>query len=137
MNNIKFFVFDTNVLVSALIFEHSKPGRAFRLALEIGQVLLSVAILEELNDVLSRKKFEKYVSVEDREVFLEALIGRAKLIAPSEQITDCRDPKDNKFLELAVDGNAHCIVSGDDDLLILNPFRDIDVLSVDGFLKQV
>jgi putative PIN family toxin of toxin-antitoxin system len=136
MNDFKYFVFDTNVLVSALIFENSKPGLAFRLALESGQVFLSVPVLEELNDVLSRGKFQRYILSDDREVFLEAFIDRTVIIDTVEQILDCRDPKDNKFLELAVSGKADCIVSGDDDLLILNPFRGIEILSPDEFLKR-
>jgi len=46
----------------------------------------------------------------------------------------CRDPKDNKFLELAVAGEATHIVTGDSDLLVLNPFRDIAVLTPSEFL---
>lgn len=113
-----------------------KPGLAFRLALESGQVFLSVPVLEELNDVLSREKFQRYILSDDREVFLEAFIDRTVIIDTVEQILDCRDPKDNKFLELAVSGKADCIVSGDDDLLILNLFRGIEILSPDEFLKR-
>ena len=137
MNGSVYYVFDTNVLVSALIFEHSKPDQAFRRALQVGQILLSLPVLEEVNEVMSREKFERYVTAEEREEFLEALVGRARLIDPAEQIRICRDPKDNKFLELAVSGGASCIISGDDDLLDLSPFRGIEILRVDDFLKQL
>ena len=60
-----------------------------------------------------------------------------------EAITDCRDPKDNKFLELAVSANASCIITGDKDLLILNPclpnrqaFRSIPILNAVDFLNN-
>jgi len=48
----------------------------------------------------------------------------------------CRDPKDNKYLELAVAANASCIVTGDQDLLVLNPFRNIPILTSADFLAQ-
>ena len=136
MNGSARYVFDTNVLVSALIFEDSKPGRAFRHALQNGEVLLSLTTLEEIDEVMSREKFERYVTAEEREEFLEALVGRAIFIEPIEQIKVCRDPKDDKFLELAVGGGAHIIVSGDDDLLDLSPFREIKILRVGHFLTR-
>ena len=137
MNGSAHYVFDTNVLVSALIFEQSRPGQAFRRALQMGQILLSLPVLEEVSEVMSRKKFERYVTAEEREEFLEALVGRARFIDPTEQIRVCRDPKDDKFLELAVSGGASCIISGDDDLLALSSFRGIEILRVDDFLKRL
>ena len=137
MNGSTRYVFDTNVLVSALIFEHSRPGQAFRRALERGHVLLSLSVVEEVNEVMSRNKFERYVTAEEREEFLEALIGHARFFDPTEQIRVCRDTKDDKFLELAVSGGASYIISGDDDLLALNSFRGIEILSVDNFLTRL
>ena len=137
MNGNARYVFDTNVLVSALIFENSKPGRAFRYALQNGQILLSLTILGEIDEVMRREKFERYVTAEEREEFLEALIGRARFVEIIEHIKICRDPKDDKFLELAVNGGAYHIISGDDDLLALSPFREIEILSVDDFLKRL
>lgn len=137
MNSSGHYVFDTNVLVSALIFEQSRPGQAFRRALQVGQILLSLPVLKEVNEVMSREKFERYVTAEDREEFLEALVGRARFLDPSEPIRVCRDPKDDKFLELAVSGGASCIISGDEDLLALSPFRGIEILKVDDFLKRL
>jgi len=58
------------------------------------------------------------------------------LFAPEIEITDCRDPKDNKFLELAVTANASCIITGDDDLLVLHPFRNIPILNASDFLNN-
>lgn len=80
MNGRVHYVFDTNVLVSALIFENSRPGQALRHALQMGQILLSLPVLEEVNEVLSRPKFERYVTDEEREEFLEALVERARFI---------------------------------------------------------
>lgn len=130
-------VFDTNVLVSALLFSHGKPARAFFAALEEGEVLVSADTIEELSAVLGRDKFRRYVSEEERARFLQSLLREATLIETTEEIRVCRDPKDDKYLELAVSGAADCIVSGDDDLLMLNPFRSIRILTPDRFLNEL
>ena len=137
MNSSARYVFDTNVLVSALIFEDSKPGHAFRYALQNGQVLLSLSALEELAEVMSREKFGRYVTSEERDEFLQALVGRARFIEPAAQVRICRDPKDDKFLELAISGAADHIISGDDDMLALSPFRGIEILTPDDFLSRL
>lgn len=68
---------------------------------------------------------------------MAALLVSAVLIEPNEQVSICRDPKDNKFLELAVSGKADFIVSGDEDLLELNPFREIRILKPADFLQML
>ena len=123
------YVFDTNVLVSALLLKNSISRQAFDKAFQQGQIIISIATVNELNEVLKRKKFEKYVTEEERIQFLTALVREARLVGVSETITECRDPKDDKFLELAVSGNAVCIVSGDKDLLDLHPFRGIPIVT--------
>jgi len=128
------YVFDTNTLVSALLFEHSTPGQAFRRALHQGELILSPATLEELAEVLQREKFDRYVIASEREGFLEAFVERAVFVEPTEEIEVCRDPKDDKFLEVAVSGKADYIISGDDDLVLLNPFRTIAILTPAEFL---
>ena len=110
------YVFDTNTLVSALLFENSTPARAFGHALQQGDVLLSAETLAELAEVLKREKFRRYVSLEEVEAFLTALVRRAVVLEPKDAISACRDPKDDKFLTLAVAGRAACIVTGDEDL---------------------
>lgn len=122
------FVFDTNALISALLLKNSVSRQAFDEALKAGKILISSATIAELNDVLKREKFEKYITEEERVQFLTAFVREAKLVEVTETVTDCRDPKDNKFLELAVSGNAVCIVSGDKDLLDLQPFRGIPIV---------
>ena len=128
------FVFDANVIVSALLLKQSIVHRAFDKALEQGRLLVSQAVIEELNEVLRRKGFEKYVIEDERIEFITALVREATLVEITDTVTECRDPKDNKFLELAVSGKATCIVSGDDDLLVLHPFRGIPVLTPRQFL---
>jgi len=134
MNDKARYVFDTNVIISALLFGQSKPAQAFNAALDRGEILLSRPVLQELNEVLAREKFNPYLLLEERERFIIALLSESIFIDIKENIRACRDPKDDKFLELAVNGGAACIISGDDDLLILNPFRDIPIIKPDEFL---
>lgn len=131
------FIFDTNVTVSALLLKRSVARQAFDRALEQGKLLVSQATMEELNEVLQRKGFDKYVQEEERIQFITTLVREAVLVEITETINECRDPKDNKFLELAVSGKASCIVSGDNDLLVLDPFRGIPVLTPREFLSHL
>lgn len=128
------FVFDTNVVVSALLMKKSVARGALIKARVAGTILLSLDVIEELHDVLSRHAFDRYIDEEDRLKFLSLLIKEATLIEIDETIKECRDPKDDKFLELAVNGNANIIVSGDKDLQVLHPFRNISILSPREFL---
>ena len=125
------FVLDTNVVVSALLIADSTSRRAFDKALTRGTLIISVPILRELAEVLHRKQFNKYLLEEERMRFLVGLLKESELFETTEAITD---PKDNKFLEMAVCGSANCIISGDDDLLVLNPFRGIPVITPREFL---
>ena len=131
------YVFDTNVIVSSLLFENSKPAQAFNYALNHGEVLLSSELLEELSDVLGRKKFDRFLTSEERDEFLETFVDRAILIDVIEKVQECRDPKDDKILELALNGQAQYIVSGDRDLLVLNPFRNVKIVTAEEFLRAL
>ena len=129
------FVFDTNVLVSALLLANSTPQRAFDRAVEAGRILISLATLEELNNVLGQERFRKYVTLEESHLFLAGLVKEAEWVEVRTSVTACRDPRDNKFLEVAVDGNASHLVTGDSDLLALNPFRGVTILTPQAFLE--
>jgi putative PIN family toxin of toxin-antitoxin system len=128
-------VFDTNVLVSALLLPESKPRHALDVALRNGRVLVSLTTLAELYEVLSRKKFRRYVDEGEIRVFLAALTREAEWVDVDVRITACRDPKDDKFLEVAVSGRGSHIVTGDTDLLELHPFQGIEILPPHRFLE--
>lgn len=128
-------VFDTNIIISAMLFEGSKPSKAFGVSIKQGVILFSSSTLSELEDVLWRKKFDPYISHEERKQFLSSFILHSRPVEINETITECRDPRDNKFLELAVCGKADFIISGDEDLLILNPFRNIQILTPHNFIN--
>ena len=127
-------VFDTNVIISAMLLPLSVPRRALNHAIQEGRWLISAATTAELSEVIHLPKFDKYISDEERIEFLTSLMYGAELVNVVETLTDCRDPRDNKFLEVAVSGRATHIVTGDSDLLVLHPFRGIIVVSPSSFL---
>ncbi len=131
------YVFDTNIIVSALLFEDSKPALALQEALDQGNLLLSMEVAEEIAEVLRRSKFDRYVKRKTREEFLRAFILEAVFVEIIKTIKVCRDPKDNKFLELAVNGNASHLITGDEDLLALNPFQGISIMTPNQFRETL
>ncbi len=132
----KLFVFDTNGLISASLINGTTSARAIDRAIILGKLVFSNATIDELVEVLFREKFDKYFLEEnERFLFLKKIEVNSELFDPKISIVECRDPKDNKFLELAVSVKASCIISGDEDLLILNPFRGISILKPADFLN--
>ena len=131
------YVFDTNAIVSAVLLPRSKPRQAFDLAMRNGTVLVSDEVIEEWNDVLRREEFEKYITETLRVEFLAALLRDAELVDITEQVQECRDPRDDKFLSLAISGKANYLISGDKDLLVLTPFRGIPIFAPAEFLEHV
>jgi uncharacterized protein len=127
-------VFDTNVVISAMLVPLSAPRRALDRAVREGRPLISAATITELDNVIHRPRFDKYLSEEERIEFLTTLVHEAELVNVVDRVTECRDPRDNMFLELAVSGRATHIVTGDSDLLVLHPFRGIIVVLPNSFL---
>jgi len=128
------YVFVSNTIVSAVLFEQSIPAQAFFAALRRGEVVVSLALLAELQAVLGRKKFDGYLLPEERERFFARLVLQATVVDVTAQVQVCRDPKDDYVLELAISGDATCIITGDQDLLELHPFQDIPILTPADFL---
>lgn len=127
-------VFDTNGLVSAALLAQSISRRAFDKAYRQAQLITSAACLAELTSVLHRPKFTRYLTPVEADLFISRYAGVAQLTPISIAITDCRDEKDNKFLETAVCGAANYIMTGDQDLLCLHPFRTISIITPADFL---
>src|SRR5579862_4004538 len=110
--NSKLFVFDTNVFVSAALLAGSINARALDKDFKTGKVVVSAATFAEFTEVLFRRKFDKYFTDERRLHVLQKLERDTILIEVSISISACRDPKDNKFLELAIAAGASCITTG-------------------------
>ncbi len=133
----KLFVLDTNCFISAALIEGSVNAKAMDKAILLGKLALSNTVMDELAEVLFRKKFDKYFLNDDEKwKVLSNILSNAIFFSPTETITACRDPKDNKFLELAVSAKASCIITGDKDLLVLHPFREVPILSAVDFINN-
>jgi uncharacterized protein len=128
-------VVDTNVLVSRLILPQSMPAQAVRRALD-SILLFSEATMNELADVLSRAKFDPYVARRDREQFVREHCALGEFVPIIQLVRDCADPSDNKCLEVALNGRADFIITGDADLLALNPWREIVILTPTEYMKR-
>jgi putative PIN family toxin of toxin-antitoxin system len=127
-------VIDTNIFISAALKDKSFPAVTLHLSKQHGILLKSDATERQLFDVLARPHFRRLVSPATLEWF-RALMNAAELVTITERIVACRDPTDDKFLELAVNGGADRLVSGDVDLLVLNPFRGIPIVFAAAFVK--
>lgn len=129
-------VLDTNVLVSYLLTHGSVAWRAADHVLRRGELILSEATFDELWEVLHRPKFDRFVDPKVRYDFLAKVLHYATVVTPRERIRACADPDDDKFLEAAVAADADVIVTGDRQLLALNPFRSIAVLAPTDYLRR-
>jgi uncharacterized protein len=128
-------IVDTNVFISAALKNRSPPSEAAHLAAERNLLLKSTKTEQELFITLARPRLAPLIP-EDFRRWLEEVMSAAELVTIAEQIAACRDPKDDKFLELAVSGHADVIVSGDADLLVLNPFRGIPIVTPAAFVQR-
>jgi len=128
-------VLDTNVLVSAALKRQSTPGAAAHIVEQHHCLLKSHVTEQQLFEVVARSYLVTVIPA-DTQAWLRKLMTAAELVAITERIDACRDPTDDKFLELAVNGHADLIVSGDGDLLALNPFRGIPIISPGAFVRR-
>ena len=129
-------VIDTNVFVSAVVFSPSIPRQAVSKTQRGGLLLFSEDTMDELKEVLSRSKFDRYVSWEERILFLAQLGSVAEFVPIIQLVRECRDPKDDKFLEVALNGRADVIVTGDADLLGMHPWREVELMSPGDYRQQ-
>jgi len=124
-------------LVSAALKADSVPERALLRAEEVDVFALSAEVDAEIAGVLGRPKFAFAIPLARRERVLEILRRAAVWFEPAVPVTDCRDPKDDKYLEVALAAGAETIVSSDDDLLVLHPWRGVHILRPADYLAHV
>lgn len=127
-------VVDTNIFISAALKDKSLPFIAAHTAIQHGTILKSTATEAQLFDVLARPYFDRVVATATRD-WLKGVMAAAESVTITERIVACRDPTDDKFLELAVSGRADLILTGDNDLLVLHPFRDIMIVAPATFVR--
>jgi putative PIN family toxin of toxin-antitoxin system len=135
-------VFDTSTLVSAALRPESIPHQALLQAMRFCDLCASEATLAELKEVLARVKFRRYMPDAARQRFFELIENNVRrFVVREEDILAlepaCRDAKDNKFLALATECEAEALVSSDEDLLVLDPWREVRVMRPADFLNLV
>jgi uncharacterized protein len=128
-------VFDASTVVGAALKIDGVPARALLRAEELDVFALSNAVDAEITQVLNRPKFARAISRSRRELLLGILRAEAIWFEPALRVTDCRDPKDDKYLELALAAGAEVIVSSDDDLVDLDPWRGVRILRPAAYLE--
>ncbi|MGA2087129.1 MAG: putative toxin-antitoxin system toxin component, PIN family [Terracidiphilus sp.] len=139
MSRIQRVILDTSTLVSAALRMGSVPEQALLKALRTCEVCVSAETLDELGRVLERGKFDRYMDRESRQSFVALIRRNARLFAVEDAdraAVDpaCRDPRDNQFLALALVSEADALVSSDEDLLVLHPWRGIPIVTPAEFL---
>jgi putative PIN family toxin of toxin-antitoxin system len=127
------WVLDTNTLVSRLLLPGGTAARAVDRALALGVPLVSDETLAELADVLARPRFDRWVTLAERQAFIRLLGGVARKVRVVHRVQACRDPRDDKFLHVALNGQAQAIVTGDRDLLVLDPFHGVRIVTPAAF----
>lgn len=121
----------------AVLNPDSAAGRLLT-ALEARCTLIaSLDMIEELAEVLGRRKLASRLPGPARRMFLDAFAAAAELVDPQTQVTDCRDPDDNKFLAAAVAGGATLLVTDDRDLLDLPPWREVRIVKPEAALAEL
>ncbi len=130
-------VLDTNVLVSAILSPNSISAKVLNWGEDNGTILYSTDTLTEILSVLKRSKFAKYIDPED----IDGLSVRIKtawiFIEILNQVRLCRDAKDDKFIDLALNGNASHLITGDNDLLVLHPIQNISIINPRTFWEAI
>jgi uncharacterized protein len=129
-------VIDTNILVSFAIRPSAGFERLFDHLAAHGATLVSEDTLAELMDVLNREKFRKYIPSSRVVDYVEWYLAISETISVTEPVVACRDPKDDKFLAVALAGKADCIIAGDSHLREMISFRGITICSPADFLRS-
>jgi uncharacterized protein len=127
-------VFDTNILVSALVFPGGRGEAALRRIIEEqDQLVISKPILDGLLSILARKFSRDAEELAHVAVFLS---GLAVSVRPRRKLQVVKDEPDNRILECALVGHAEAIVTGDHVLLSLREYRGVRIISLREYLMR-
>ncbi len=127
-------ILDTNVLLSAILKTASTPGAVVRLVTAKHVMLTSAETQEELRRVLTKPYFQR-VTTDRIKRNVEVMFAASELVIITTTATACRDPMDDKFLELALNGQADIIISGDKDLLTMTAYKGTRIITPAEFLS--
>ena len=124
---------DTNLWIRALISQNTRE----RLALAFGnpdiQLLGNKALIDEIRDVATRPRLQKFLTINNVEQFLKVLQERMDLVNPTSEVQVCRDPNDDFLLAICKDFFVDYLITEDEDLLVLNPFEKTKILRWNTF----
>lgn len=137
MSFVERIVVDTGIWISAALRPASVPAQAVALALARYEVCVSEATWDELQRVITRDKFERYLPLADRLAFAEAVRQRVSMVPVTSVVTDSPDPNDNPFLALALDAGASLLLASDPHLCSLHPWRGIPILHPAAFVAAL
>lgn len=127
-------VIDTNVVASAIFFG-GRPKKLLELLVSHSlEAFASSEIITEYQETIA-ELCERYPNKPEK-LPISNIIGAMKLIEPSSNISVCRDPDDDKFIECAVDAKCIYIVSGDKDLLSLESYDKVQIVTVADFFQH-
>lgn len=122
-------VLDTNIIISSALKPSSQMAQMTYAVMRHATLLTSQDVYDELSRVMQRFVDKGYVDAEDRVEFLARYVECVQWVAILRRVTACRDNADDKMLELAVNGDADMLVTGDKDLLVLHPFEKTHILT--------
>jgi uncharacterized protein len=128
-------VIDTNILISAALSAQGAPAQLVLCTLARHRLVFSQKTFDELRTRIYRPKFDRYISLDDRERLLRDFNACAVWVEPGEPGQYCRDRDDDHFIEAALKAQADYLISGDKDLLDAPPVQGLHVVSVHQALE--
>ena len=134
-NNGKRVVIDTNIWVSMAIGSKLLSEQITQIIAEPNnEIYISLELIEELTETLSKPRLQKYLTQTRTKNLFELIWLKTRLISVHSSLKICRDPKDDFIINLVVDSNSHFLITGDQDLLVLNPFYETQIITPAEFL---
>lgn len=133
----KKYICDTNILLSSLLSSSTPPAKTVDFIKEHGIFSFSQATLSEFSEVLKRPKFDKFLSKDKRLNFINEIIELSIIYEIYQKVDICRDPKDNKFLDIAIASYSDFLITGDDDLLVLEKIGNTSIITPREFTDIV
>ena len=137
MSSNKKYICDTNILLSSLLSSSTPPAQTVDFIKEHGIFSFSQATLSEFSEVLKRPKFDKFLSKEKRHNFINEITELSIIYEIHQKVDICRDPKDNKFLDIAIASYSDFLITGDDDLLVLEKIGNTSIITPRKFIDII
>ncbi|MFY9259485.1 MAG: putative toxin-antitoxin system toxin component, PIN family [Gallionella sp.] len=136
MNSDKTVILDTRTLIGAILKPHTLPAEVYYHASKHHRLIASKETIQEMMEVVGRDKFDRFRDRDERIKALSFYLSLVEIGNANVVVNDCRDPKDNKFLSLAISLSADMIISSDDDLLVLHPYKQTRILTVRQYAEE-